>query len=166
MKKLLSALGRLEEFVLCLMLLQMGLSVFLQVVMRYSFHSAITWLDELVHIEVIFLTFFGASLAVKYGTHISVDVLKTSLKGRALHLIEALGNLAMAVYAGLVIYYGLVLIDLMRLRVHYTPTLRIPKHYLYFAVCAGLALVALRSLLMVRYHLSRARAGLAARGES
>ncbi len=72
-------LNHVEEYVLFLMVLQMGISVFIQVIMRYLFQSAITWLDELVHIEVIFLTFFGASLCVKYSAHISVDVLKKSI---------------------------------------------------------------------------------------
>ena len=69
-------LTQIEEYILCLMVLQMGLSIFLQVIMRYVFHSAITWLNELVHIEIVLLTFFGASLGIKYGAHICVDVLK------------------------------------------------------------------------------------------
>ncbi len=140
-------LSRVEEWILSLMVLQMGLSIFLQVVMRYVFHSAITWLDELVHIEVVLLTFFGASLGIKYGAHISVDALKNVIKGRAVHLLEALTHLVIAVYSALVISFGYNLIDLMAGRHHFTPTLRIPKHYLYVVVCVGLALICLRSLV-------------------
>jgi TRAP-type C4-dicarboxylate transport system permease small subunit len=32
-------------------------------------------------------------------------------------------------------------------RHHFTPTLRIPKHYLYVVVCIGLGLICLRSLI-------------------
>jgi C4-dicarboxylate transporter, DctQ subunit len=146
-RKFFHLLGRIEETLLCLMVLQMGLSVFLQVVMRYVFHSAITWLDELVHIEVVLVTFFGASLGVKYSAHICVDVLKNWLKEPYQTILEALNHLVIAVYALLVIYFGSSLIQRMAAHPHFTPTLRIPKHYLYFMVCLGLGLIGVRSLL-------------------
>jgi len=144
--KLFGFLNRLEETLLCLMVLQMGLSTFLQVVMRYLFHSAITWLDELVHVEVVLLTFFGAALGIKYGVHICVDVLKNWLKGPLRQLVEAVNHLVIAIYAVLVIAFGAGLIERMSAHPHFTPTLRIPKHYLYILVCAGLGLIGLRSL--------------------
>ncbi len=140
-------LSSLEEWILSLMVLQMGLSIFLQVVMRYVFHSAITWLDELVHIEVVLLTFFGAGLGIKYGAHISVDALKTVVRGPLSHLLDALNHLVIAVYSGFMISFGYNLVSLMAGRHHFTPTLRIPKHYLYVAVCVGLGLICLRSLI-------------------
>ena len=158
MKRFFQVLNRFEEILLSLMVLQMGLSIFLQVVMRYAFHSAITWLDELVHIEVVLLAFFGAGLGIKHGAHISVDALKTNLKDPWLGLVEALGHLVMAAYCGLVVYYGLDLVSLMTERVHYTPTLRIPKHYLYFLVCCGLILIGLRSLFGAWQNAARALA--------
>jgi C4-dicarboxylate transporter, DctQ subunit len=147
-RSLFRVLNRVEEYILFVMVLQMGLSIFVQVVMRYVFRSAVTWLDELVHIEVIFLAFFGAGLGIKYGVHISVDVVKSILgKEPYRSVIEAFTHLVTAVYAGVVIYLGMNLISLMMTRVHYTPTLRIPKHYLYFMVCAGLGLIGIRSLI-------------------
>ena len=128
------------------MVLQMGLSVFLQVVMRYVFHSAITWLDELVHLEVVLLTFFGAGLGIKYGAHICVDVLKKWLKEPSQSILEAANHFIIAVYALLVIYFGVNLIQRMTAHPHFTPTLRIPKHYMYAAVCIGLGVICIRSL--------------------
>jgi len=143
-------LNRMEEYVLFFMVLQMGISVFIQVIMRYLFQSAITWLDELVHIEVIFLTFFGASLCVKYGAHISVDALKKGVhKEPYRSAMEVFNHLVMAVYVSVVVAFGIKLISAMTTHTHYTPTLRIPKHYLYFVVCAALALIGVRSLLGV-----------------
>jgi C4-dicarboxylate transporter DctQ subunit len=145
-RKFFHILGQLEETILCFMVLQMGLSIFLQVVMRYAFHSAITWLDELVHIEVVFLTFFGASLGIKYGSHICVDVLKNVVKEPYQSILESLNHIILAAYSALVIYFGASLITMMTSRPHFTPTLRIPKHYLYFVVCVGLGLIGARSL--------------------
>ena len=140
-------LEQIEEYSLCIMVLQMGVSVFLQVIMRYVFHSAIYWLAELVHIEVVLLTFFGASLGIKYGSHICIDVLKNSLKDPFLSLLEVFTHLITAAYAILIIYFGANLIKLMSFHPHFTPALRIPKHYLYFIVCVAMALICIRSLL-------------------
>jgi C4-dicarboxylate transporter DctQ subunit len=161
---LISKIGRglshVEEYVLFLMVLQMGISVFIQVVMRYLFQSAITWLDELVHIEVVFLTFFGASLCIKYGAHISVDALKKSVHREPYRsVMEVLNHLVMAVYVAMVVYFGMKLISAMTTYTHYTPTLRIPKHYLYFVVCVALALIGIRSVLGVYRTLRTARTG-------
>ena len=150
-----NALGRIgkvlslfEEYVLFLITLQMGLSIFLQVIMRYVFMSAITWLDELVHIEVVFLTFFGASLGIKYGSHIAVDILKNQIEREPYHsLVEAFTHLAAAVYVGIVVYFGMNLYVAMSKFTHFTPALRIPKHYLYLIVCIGLTLIVIRSLI-------------------
>jgi len=151
-------LNHVEEYVLFLMVLQMGISVFIQVIMRYLFQSAITWLDELVHIEVIFLTFFGASLCVKYSAHISVDVLKKSVHGEPYRsVMEVLNHLVMAVYVSIVVCFGMKLISAMTAHTNLTPTLRIPKHYLYFVVCVALALIGIRSILGIYRTLTTAR---------
>ncbi|MBW2309877.1 MAG: TRAP transporter small permease subunit [Deltaproteobacteria bacterium] len=147
LKRIIKAITLFEEYLLFLMVFQMGLSIFLQVVMRYAFHSAITWLGELVHIEVIFLTFFGASLGIKYGSHICVDALKNIVKDPYHNLLEAFSNLVIAAYVTTVIYFGLNLIIAMTSHPHFTPVLRIPKHDLYLVVCIGLGLIGMRSIL-------------------
>jgi TRAP-type C4-dicarboxylate transport system permease small subunit len=53
----------------------------------------------------------------------------------------------MAAYVSIVIGFGIKLIAAMTAYTNYTPTLRIPKHYLYFVVCVALALIGIRSLL-------------------
>jgi len=146
--RIVRTLGLFEEYVLFLMTLQMGLSVFIQVVMRYVFFSAITWLDELVHIEVIMLTFFGASLGIKYGSHIAVDVLKNQVKKEPYRsLLEAFTHLVMAAYVGFLVYYGMNLYVAMSKFTHFTPALRIPKHYLYLLVCVALGMIVVRSII-------------------
>lgn len=146
--KMIRYLNHIEEYTLFLMVLQMGISIFIQVVMRYLFQSAITWLDEVVHIEVILLTFFGASLCVKYGTHISVDILKKTIRHeRSCRLIEGANHIIMIIYISILLFLGANLISAMTVHTHYTPTLRIPKHTLYLTVWIALALIGIRSFI-------------------
>ncbi|WP_300459202.1 TRAP transporter small permease [Desulfobacula sp.] len=154
MRKGMQTLVQIEETILCLIILQMGLSVFFQVIMRYVFHSAITWLDELVHYEVILITFFGASLGIKYGSHICVGVVKDFVKKPLFNLLEAANHIIIAVYSGFIIYFGMNLVMLMTKHPHFTPTLRIPKHYLYVMVCLGMGLICIRSLIKSFNHMA------------
>jgi C4-dicarboxylate transporter DctQ subunit len=159
--KIMRALNRAEEIILAFMLLQVGCSIFLQVVMRFVFNSAISWLDELIHIEVIALAFFGAALGVKHGAHISVDVVKDTVGAVWRRRLEAFGHLVLAAYSGLVIYCGWSLIALMAARSHATPTLQIPKHYLYIMVAIGMGVIGVRSAAMgVAGVIGRRSAGL------
>ena len=145
---IIKTITRFEEYFLSAVLLQVGLSIFFQVIMRYVFHSAVTWLDELVRYEVIFITFFGAGLGIKYGSHISVGALKEAAKKPWKNILEAFNHLVVAGYAMIVIYYGNALIKLMARHPHFSPTLRIPKHYLYAMVCVGMGLICIRSLIV------------------
>lgn len=46
-----------------------------QVVYRYGFNSSLFWAEEVVIYSIICMSFVGASMGVRYGAHISVDVL-------------------------------------------------------------------------------------------
>jgi C4-dicarboxylate transporter, DctQ subunit len=149
MNRCIGVINRIEEYTLSLMLLQMGLAGFLQVVMRYAFSTAITWLDEFVHFEVVMLTFFGAGLGVKYGTHICVDIVKNKVKGLAYDLLDVANHLVVLTYVVIVLYFGIRLISMMTGLVQYTPTLRIPKHYLYVLVWLGYVVIGLRTVIQL-----------------
>jgi TRAP-type C4-dicarboxylate transport system permease small subunit len=79
--------------------------------------------------------------------------------------MEALNHLVMAAYVSVLVWFGLKLISAMTTHTYYTPTLRIPKHYLYFIVCVALALIGIRSLLGVYRTLRAATAGREEEGE-
>lgn len=81
------ALGRLfkvVEGVLAILLLGMVLMVFGNVVLRYVFNSGIVISEELSRIFFVWLTFIGAIVAVRDGTHLGMDnvVEKLSRRGK------------------------------------------------------------------------------------
>jgi C4-dicarboxylate transporter, DctQ subunit len=155
MNRFIGVINRIEEYTLSLMLLQMGLAGFLQVVMRYAFSTAITWLDEFVHFEVVMLTFFGAGLGVKYGVHICVDVVKNRVRGLAYDLLDAASHVVVLIYVVIVLYFGMILISMMTGLVQYTPTLRLPKHYLYALVWLGYVVIGFRTAIQLYKSLGR-----------
>jgi TRAP-type C4-dicarboxylate transport system permease small subunit len=75
---------RLVEIVLGALLLGMVLMVFGNVVLRYGFNSGIMVSEELSRIFFVWLTFIGAIVAVRDGSHLGVDsfVCKLSRRGK------------------------------------------------------------------------------------
>ena len=70
------------EAVLAALLLGMVLMVFGNVVLRYAFNSGIQVSEELSRFFFVWLTFIGAILAMRDGTHLGMDGFVTRLSRR------------------------------------------------------------------------------------
>lgn len=73
MQVVLGRLFKVVEGVLAMLLLGMVLMVFGNVVLRYVFNSGIVISEELSRIFFVWLTFIGAIVAVRDGTHLGMD---------------------------------------------------------------------------------------------
>lgn len=70
------------EFVLAALLLGMVLMVFGNVVLRYAFNSGITVSEELSRFFFVWLTFIGAIVAMRDGSHLGMDAFVAKLPRR------------------------------------------------------------------------------------
>jgi len=73
LKQLNEVLGRVEKFLIVVMLSAMILLAFLQIVLRNAFSTGISWGDPLVRYLVLWVGFIGASLATKEEKHITME---------------------------------------------------------------------------------------------
>jgi TRAP-type C4-dicarboxylate transport system permease small subunit len=67
------------ELVLAALLLGMVVMVFGNVVLRYAFNSGITVSEELSRFFFVWLTFIGAIVAMRDGTHLGMDAFVSKL---------------------------------------------------------------------------------------
>lgn len=134
MPKIGRILNNIEELVLGLTLLGLAIFVFIQVVLRYGFHFAFTWAQELGRYLTIFLTFLGASLGVKYGTHFSMEAVVKYLPPRSSHLVQAIANFLCGVFFVLIIYFAVVQIQKLHRYGAHTATLHIPMYIPYIPI--------------------------------
>ena len=75
MQRAIDALFRLFELIVVACLAAMVVMVFGNVVLRYAFNSGITVSEELSRYCFIWLTYFGAMVAMREGGHLGVDTL-------------------------------------------------------------------------------------------
>jgi len=134
MPKILRILNHIEELVLGFTLLGLAIFVFIQVVLRYGFHFAFSWAQELGRYLTIFLTFLGASLGVKYGTHFSMEAVVKYLPPRFSHLIRAIANFLCGVFFLLIIYFALIQIKKLHRYGAHTATLHMPMYIPYIPI--------------------------------
>ena len=97
LRLLLKVLNRLEEGVLTFGLLGLALMCFVEVVSRYLFNHSFTWYEELARYSMVFFTFLGACLGIKYGIHFSMDYVVTRVSSRLGNFMQVTSNLIAAV---------------------------------------------------------------------
>ena len=56
--------------------------VILNTLMRYGLNQSLTWAEELARYVVVWICFVGCASCARYGSHVMVDVLVSSFKGK------------------------------------------------------------------------------------
>jgi C4-dicarboxylate transporter DctQ subunit len=106
MNDLIKRLNAIEEGVLAYALLGIALFTFLETVLRYTISYTFTWFNEFANYTIIFCTYLGASVGVKYGTHFSMEALTEYCPDRVSHLLKTAAYFLSGVMAVLFVYYG------------------------------------------------------------
>ena len=137
-------INKLEEWLLWVIVLEMALLSFSQVILRYIFHTAFPWGEEVLRYQMVFVTFFGASLAVKKDAHISVTVLVQTLPDRYAFYIKLLTSLTGVLFSFILCYYSTLLSLKVKGFGQLTPALSIPSYIPYLFIPIGAFFMGIR----------------------
>ncbi|WP_163835281.1 TRAP transporter small permease [Spartinivicinus ruber] len=144
MKKVFQWLNKLEEVILCLLLVAMTLLVFIEVVMRFGFNQGLIWAEEVTLYLGAWLVLFGASYGVKTGAHIGVDAFVKKLPSLYQRLVALLTITLCLVYCGLFIYGGWIYLSKLKMIGLEMEDLPIQKWQASSILVIGFILLALR----------------------
>ncbi len=110
----LHVLNKVEEAIICLMLVATTGLVFMDVVMRFGFNAGFIWSQELtLHMSAWFVL-FGASYGIKHGSHIGVDAFVKLFPSIGRRFLTIIGCLLALSYCGLVLYGGWIYLKKVR----------------------------------------------------
>lgn len=144
LERSLALLDRLEEGFMALALAVMTGLTFVQVVLRYAFHSGLVWSLEATSYTFAWLIVVGMAYGVRTQAHISVDLLTRRLPPRLQRAAARLALAACLVYCGLMAWGSLVFVrGLIRLG-HFAQDIPVPRWLLAAVLPLGFALLALR----------------------
>lgn len=96
--------SKIEEKVLCLLLLAMILLSCLQIVLRSLFASGLLWADPLIQQLVLWSGLLGAAMATGKGKHIALDIITYLLPEKVQPWVLLLTHLFSALTVTLLVY--------------------------------------------------------------
>lgn len=145
---------RLNRWAVIAMLAAMAAMVFANVALRFLTDHSILWVEEVSRYLMIWLTFLGAGLVLRYGGHVGIDTLQGLLPRHAAWIRAAIFVLLLAFFA-----------TMLWLGVRYatftweqtTPVMQIPVGAVYLALPIGFALLIVHLLLMAAPYLRHGR---------
>lgn len=143
------ALVAVNRWLLILMMSAMACIVFANVVLRYTTGDSLIWAEEVARHLMIWTTFVGAGLVLRFGGHVAIDSLHQAVGAKApwLRLIVVVG---IACFCALMAWYSIDYVIVSRFQT--TPVTGIPFAYVYVALPVGFALVLVHlALVGARY---------------
>jgi TRAP-type C4-dicarboxylate transport system permease small subunit len=88
LRKTLSGIYRLEEYLLSTLLLAMIVIACLQIVLRSVFSSGLPWADPFLRYLVLWSGLFGAVVATRMSKHIAIDLISHLVPELFLHWLQ------------------------------------------------------------------------------
>lgn len=140
MSKVKNTLMNLDTYLAMLAFCLMQTSVFIQVFVRYVFDIPLSWPEEVARYSLVWLTFMGASAAVRANDHIRIDVLLVSVSPATRARLIIWTNICTVVVLIAVVPAGIRLVAMM-MGIP-TAALQVSMSWVYLPVPLCLTLVA------------------------
>ncbi len=119
-----------EEWTLFVSVMVALVALFASVVLRYGFNYSLAWPDELVREVIIYTTFVGCSAAVKNRSMIKIDA-SVQLLPKLKMPLTYFSNFVVMIFAGMMIYYGWLMVEMQHRTDQKTIIMEIPLVILY-----------------------------------
>jgi len=139
------ALVSANRWAVIAMLAAMATMVFANVALRFLTDQSILWVEEASRYLMIWLTFLGSGIVLRYGAHVAIETLAHGLPGAATAIRGAVLGVLFVFFAAMIwlgARYAILTWD------QTTPVLGIPIGAVYLAMPIGFALMMVHLALM------------------
>lgn len=141
-----------NRWALIVLLAAMSVIIFANVALRYLTNASIEWAEEVARHMMIWLTFIGSGMVMRYGGHIAVENLQDAFPrpvGQAIRVLVAI--LLMAFFV-MMTWVGWQYTQ--RAMFQLTAATQIPFGYIYMAIPVGGLLLCIHFLLVLRHYIT------------
>lgn len=145
MTKLINVIKTIENVLMTSFMILAVVIIFMQVILRYIFHSALPWAEEVSRYLFIYFTWIGTSAAISSDEHIRLDVLRGKLPRLGV-LLEPLVSLVCLIMSIFMLTNGISLIQTMMIYSANSPTIKLPMWVFYMAIPFGGGLMTIKYL--------------------
>jgi C4-dicarboxylate transporter DctQ subunit len=109
LRKMGLVLNKVEYLFLAIAMLSTTLLLFVNVILRYFFNSAIFWTEEVLRYLIVWITFVGAATCITKGSHISLDTILVFLPENQRKILRLGVNMVGVFFSVLILWYSLQL---------------------------------------------------------
>lgn len=134
MQRIYTFIDKLETMTLVWTILTLAIIGFVQVIARYLFNYSFTWFEELGRYLGVFITFLGASIGVKTGSHFTMDLIVSHLKSPFRQIVQCFTHVLSAGFFMLVALTSWKVVLRMHGYETTSPTLEIPMYIAYLPI--------------------------------
>jgi C4-dicarboxylate transporter DctQ subunit len=146
-----------EEWTLFISVMVALVALFVNVVLRYGFNYSLAWSEELVREVIIYTTFIGCSVAVKNRSMIKIDA-SVQLLPKLKMPLTYFSNFVTMIFAGMMIYYGWLMMALQYRTHQKTIIMEIPLVILYAILPLMGVMMLIRSIQVIYQDINEQRA--------
>jgi len=140
-----------NRWLLILMLAAMACMVFANVVLRYTTNDSLVWAEEISRYMMIWITFLGAGLVLRFGGHIAIEDLHDKLPGIGGRILRtAIVALLMAFFAAMA-WNGVDYLEATQYQT--TPVTGVLFAWVYSALPIGFVLLMVHLALVARRYI-------------
>ena len=141
-----------NRWLLILLLLAMACIVFANVVLRYTTGDSIVWAEEVARHLMIWVTFLGSGLVLRFGGHVAIDNLHQAVSTRAARWLRTVVAVGIGIFCLVMIYFSILYVWATRFQT--TAATDIPISFIYLAMPLGFLLMFVHLLFIVRGYIA------------
>lgn len=123
-----------EKTVLVWTILGLAILGFIQVITRYIFHFSFTWYEEMGSYLGVLITFLGASIGVRSGSHFTMDLFVAKLGRPWQQLLRCGTGLLCTAFCFLVVYCSIKIIARLHGYGTTSPAMQLPLYIAYLPI--------------------------------
>lgn len=145
LEKIDKALSGFEDYLTGFLLLSCTIVLFVNVVLRYFFHSATQWAEEAIRYAIVWVTFVGGSICARKGSHVGIDIFAQAMPPFGKKLVLCAGQVAAGVFMAACTYLGWRIFMMVVQTGQKSAAMLMPMSIVYFSMPLGFALTTVQS---------------------
>ena len=141
-----------NRWLLILLLVAIACIVFANVVLRYTTGDSIVWAEEVARHLMIWVTFLGAGLVLRFGGHVAIDNLHQAVSTRSARWLRTVVAVGIGVFCLVMTYFSVLYVWATRFQT--TAATDSPISFIYLAMPMGFLLMFVHLLFIVRGYIA------------
>jgi TRAP-type C4-dicarboxylate transport system permease small subunit len=137
-----------NRWLLIVLLLAMACIVFANVVLRYTTGESLVWGEEISRQLMVWVTFLGAGMVLRFGGHVAVDSLHASAQPPLARAIRAVIVVGIGIFCLVMAYFSSLYVWATRFQT--TAATEISISWIYLAMPVGFVLLFVHLLFIAR----------------